>query len=330
MADSTAASALSHISENIWSAALPLPWPLKTVNVFLVRRGDGYLLIDCGLKTADSLAVLTAALDELQIGWRDIREIIVTHMHPDHVGAASHIRELSGSPVWMHPFEARWVAPRAGGEEFFSRTAGYLRVHGFSTAEVDELKSHAREVSDAVERLHPDLEINDGDTVSYASGTLETIVAPGHSPGLLSFYSPEKRLYFSTDVILETISPNIGYHPFTEGNPLGDYLASLDRLERLEVETVIPSHGPPFRGFGERIAAAREHHHRRLERVRDAVPAAGLSAYEIAGIVWRRELSPMDRRFAMAEALSHLVYLEQGGEVQTELRNGVRFWSAAS
>ena len=93
---------------------------------------------------------------------------------------------------------------------------------------------------------------------------------------------------------------------------------------------MIPSHGPPFRGFRERITATREHHQRWLERVRNAVPTTGLSAYEIAGIVGRRELSLMDRRFAMAEALSHLVYLGQRGEVQTELRNGVRFWASAS
>jgi glyoxylase-like metal-dependent hydrolase (beta-lactamase superfamily II) len=330
MADSAAISGLSKITEGIWSVALPLPWALKTVNVFLARRPDGYFLIDCGLNTPDSLAALAAALGELQIGWRDIREIIVTHMHPDHVGAASHIRGLSGAPVLMHPDEARWVAPRAEGEEFFWRTADYLRVHGFSAAEIEELKSNALEVSDAVERLHPDREINDGDIVSYDSGTLETIVAPGHSPGLVSFYCPEKRLYFSTDVILETISPNIGFHPITEGNPLGDYLASLERLDRLDVETVIPSHGPPFRGFHERIAATREHHQRRLERVRNAVPATGLSAYEIAGIVWRRELSLMDRRFAMAEGLSHLVYLEHQSEIRSELRDGVRYWIAPS
>jgi glyoxylase-like metal-dependent hydrolase (beta-lactamase superfamily II) len=330
MADSAAASALSKVTANIWSVALPLPWPLKTVNVFLARRNDGYLLIDCGLKTAESLATLTAALDELRIGWRDIREIIVTHMHPDHVGAASHIRELSGAPVLMHPAEARWVAPRAAGEPFFWRTADYLSVHGFSVAEIEDLKSHAREVSDAVERLHPDRELNDGDVVPCETGALETIVAPGHSPGLLSFHSPGERLYLSTDVILETISPNIGFHPCTEGNPLGDYLASLERLDRLDVETVVPSHGPPFRGFHERIAAIQEHHQRRLERMRNAVAPSGLTAYDIAAIVWRRELSPMDRRFAMAEALSHLVYLEQKSEIQSGMRNGVRVWTAVS
>ena len=100
---------------------LPVPWELKTVNAFVFRQHNGWLLLDCGLNSDDSFAVLDRGLEEIGLDWRAISKILISHMHTDHFGGAARARRLSGAPVYMHPVEARLVGPRDPNEVFFIR-----------------------------------------------------------------------------------------------------------------------------------------------------------------------------------------------------------------
>ena len=113
--------ALTEVTDNIWLIRLPLPWSLKSVNVYLLKRDDGYTLIDAGLKTDASLKSLERALCQLNLEWGAVREIVISHMHPDHVGAAAEIRRRSGARVRMHATEASLVAPNDS-VNFFAKT----------------------------------------------------------------------------------------------------------------------------------------------------------------------------------------------------------------
>ena len=316
-------------AEDIWLIRLPLPWPLAIVNVFLLRREDGYVLIDTGLKTEDSLSALEEALGELGLQWSSIQEIVISHMHPDHVGAAAEIRRRSGAPVRMHPVEAALVAPRDG-SDFFVKTEAYLSENGVPEEHIVRMKKGARAVANDMERFVPDLEINEGDELSYEGGRFEVLVTPGHSPALLSFYNADARVLISTDALLERITPHIGVHPFYGGDPLSEYLESLGRLGGLAVERILPSHGNPFGGHAERIEAVEQHHARRLDKIHGVVEGDELHAYAVAGVVWGEDRSLIDRRFAMAEALSHLEYLRRNGRVERSQPDGVAYWSAIS
>ena len=324
------AAAVEQVAGSVWLVRLPLPWQLAIVNVYLLEQREGLLLIDCGVKTDESLGVLAQALAKLGRTFQDIRQIVVTHMHADHVGAAAELRQRSGAPVLMERTEAKLIAPREPGEEFFGKAERYMREHGVPEELIDKLREMSRKASGASERLVADGYLDDGDELAYRGGTLEAMVTPGHSPGLLSFQCRKQALLFSSDVILSGITPNIGVHPFYDDNPLADYLNSLDRLHELDIDLVLPSHGDPFRGHREWITETRGHHDERLRTVRAAVSGGKCTAFELVPRIWKQKLSLIDQRLAMAEALSHLHYLRARGDLVSERRDGRVFWASGS
>ena len=145
----------------------------------------------------------------------------------------------------------------------------------------------------------------------------------------MCFHCPEQRVLFSTDAILPRVTPNIGMHWFYQGDPLGDYFKSLAVLEKLDVDLIAPSHGGPFQGHREWIRTARSHHDRRCETITGVLGTVPLTAYEIAGSVWGEDRSLMDRRFAMAEALSHLEHMTIGKRVEKVWVKGIAHWRRA-
>ncbi len=316
------------ISENIWLIKLPLPFPVATINVYLIRRDDGFLLLDCGLKTKACRGTLESALRSLSVGWRDIRQLVITHLHPDHFGLAAEVRRLSGAEVLMHPAEAARISPRYMDNDFFSRHSDWLAANGVPAAESEEIAQTSRGIEEFIEMVEADRTIEDGGRLTVQGGELEAVVTPGHSPGLLTFYFAPGRLYFSSDHMIEKITPNIGLHTHSTENPLGDYLASLERIRTREIDLVLPSHGHPFRGHREWIAATEQHHRERCERMRDVVAPAARTAYEVVNAEWGPHLSPLNERFAVAEALAHLEYMRREGRVSAARENGVVRWKA--
>ncbi len=315
------------MAEGAWQIRLPLPWELVSVNVFLFRRGDGYLLLDTGIKTHESLLSLQAALHGLDSGWSGIHEILVSHLHPDHVGAAAEIRRRSGAPVRMNALEAELVRPRPTGREFFAEAAEYLRCNGVPGEQIKAMRSQARQTQSGFERLHVDRSLEEGDRISFDGGTLETITVPGHSPAMQCFYCADQRVLFSTDAILPKVTPNIGVHWFYRGDPLGDYIRSLDRLESLDVRLVAPSHGRPFEGHRAWIENTRRHHEARCESILETMGNRTVDAYSIAGEIWGADRNLMDRRFAMAESLAHLEHMARAGRVAKTAIKGIDHWN---
>ncbi len=194
----------------------------------------------------------------------------------------------------------------------------------------ERLREMSRKASGVSERLVADGYLDDGDTLPYRGGALEAMVTPGHSPGLLSFLCREQRLLFSSDVILSGITPNIGVHPFYDDNPLGDYLRSLDRLHALDIGLVLPSHGDPFRGHREWITETRGHHDERLRRVPAATEGGEYTAFDLVPRIWKQKLGLIDQRLAMAEALAHLQFLRNRGDLVSERRDGRVVWASRS
>ncbi len=321
-------TAPSAISEGIWLIKLPLPFPVATINIYLIRSQEGFLLLDCGLKTKACREALSSALESLGVGWRDVRHLVITHLHPDHFGLAAEVRRLSGAAVLIHPAEAAHISPRYMENDFFSGHSDWLAANGVPASETEEIAQASRGIEEFIEMVEPDGTIEDGDRLPVEGGELEVIVAPGHSPGLLTFYFAPRGLYFSSDHMVEKITPNIGLHTHSTENPLGDYLASLDRVRDREIDLVLPSHGHPFRGHREWIAATEQHHHDRCERMRAAVAGTPRTAYEVVNAEWGSHLSPLNERFAVAEALAHLEFMRREGRVSVRRVDGVLRWRA--
>lgn len=315
------------VSDGAWQIRLPLPWALTSVNVFLFRTDGGDLLLDTGIRSAESLLSLDAALKSVGSGWSCVSEILVSHLHPDHIGAAAELRRRTGAPVRMPEIEAELVKPLGPDRSFFAESAAFLRQHGMPGAQVDALRQQAAAGSGFFERLIVDGAIEEGERIAFHGGTLEAIAAPGHSPGQLCFFWPERRVLFSTDAILPRVTPNIGVHWFYQNNPLGEYLATLGKLHGLDAERVVPSHGRPFEGHREWIDNTKLHHGRRCDSILDLLGGKPLDAFEIAGAIWGEDRSLFDRRFGMAESLAHLAFMELKQRVAAVDVGGVTCWT---
>ncbi len=316
----------AEVSPGVWLIRLPLPIPIAVINVYLIRGVDGFLLLDCGMKTKACREALAAGLAAAGAGWSDIRQILISHLHPDHFGLAAEVQRQSGATILMHAAEAALATPRFL-DDFFSKHTAWLAEHGVPADETEEIAQASRGVEEFIEMVQPDRTLGDGDRLPVAGGNLEVWWTPGHSPGLLTFYWPQRKLYFSSDHLIEKITPNIGLHSHSSQNPLGDYLASLERIKEKEIDLVLPSHGHPFGGHREWIVATEKHHRDRCGRMLAAVATRPLTAYEVVNVEWG-SLSPLNERFAVAETLAHLEYIRRQGRVASVPDDGLIRWKA--
>ncbi len=318
----------------IWRLPLPLRGsPLGHVNTYLVRADDGYLLVDCGWDTADSLKALEGHLRALDVRFNDVRHLVVTHIHPDHYGLAGRLREISNADLKFHRLERLYIESRyANADALLEEMHEWLRLHGTPQAELDILNRASTSMMDRVQLAFPDQSLEGGEEIVSGPFTFRVIWTPGHSAGHICLFDPLHKVLLSGDHVLPRITPTISLHIQSAGNPLADYLDSLKLVADLQVELVLPGHGDPFHGLAERTAELLDHHRARLEGLVDALrqrPTAAASAFELAREVrWSRrrtwdDLGSFERRLAVTETLAHLELLHARGVLSKRFAGGV-------
>jgi glyoxylase-like metal-dependent hydrolase (beta-lactamase superfamily II) len=158
------------------------------------------------------------------------------------------------------------------------------------------------------------------------------VETPGHTPGHICLYEPSKKVFICGDHILFDITPNITLSS-EEGNPLREYLVSLDKVYDLAVELVLPGHRSVFRNQKGRIRELEQHHQTRLEEVICILAKGKQNAFQIASqMTWDigykswALFPPAQKLFAFGEALAHLKYLEEEGQVGWDMeKQGIMF-----
>ncbi len=305
------------VAEGIFLVQLPLPFPLRIVNCYVLRDGAGWTIIDTGINYPAGRAAWQLALVELEIAPKMIRRIILTHAHPDHYGMAGWLAEQSGASVQLAPLEQEFVrrAWHAGAANE-QAIVDFFQVHGMP-AELAERVRHSMAETRAMTAPWPATStIEPGESLQIGARSFQAIATPGHSDQHLVFYCPEDRLLLCGDAVLIKITPNISLWPHGRPDPLADFLQSLDRLAALQVDLTLPGHGPLIHAFGERLAELRAHHHERLEIMEQAI-GDGATAFSVCTAVFpTTALSPHQLRFAMAETLAHLEYLAGVGRLE--------------
>jgi glyoxylase-like metal-dependent hydrolase (beta-lactamase superfamily II) len=308
----------------VHTLTLPMPWELETVNVHLIDLDSGYLLVDSGIGTEECFNALEEGLGKLGIRWRDIRTLLLTHLHPDHIGLSWKILELSGAKLMMHRAEVEYLAlvARESRAPFFLEA---MRMAGVPQDMQKRMDYALRDVRRNFREHSPDTLLEGGEKIPIRGGTLEALWTPGHSPGHVCLYSPEYRYLISGDHILQFITPNIGWHP--DSDMLAEYLHSLDKLNPFDIDLILPSHGNAFRGHRERIKETAEHHELRCGQIAGLIQETPMTAYGIVQKIWPKGLTAFHQHFAVFEILAHLEYMQRRGRVEAR-ENEALYWSA--
>ncbi len=303
----------SEIVEGVWQIKLPVPFPLGFVSVYLVEGADGWTLVDAGYdyppaREAWEAGALAAGCDLS----RDVAGIVVTHFHPDHVGAARWLQEVSAAPVFMMEEEIP-VARRLWGSPDAEPFVGLLVRHGMPREMAETAAGAMRSGLRLPEEILP---LRAGEKVPMGDGSARVIHAPGHADHQLVLHDEGRCILYAADHLMLGITPNIGTWPETEPYPLARYLESLGSMRGLDAGLVLPGHGPVFRDLDGRISELADHHAERLDAMRAEIRTAPKSAYEVSRSLFRGALTLQQRAFALAETLAHLDHLALEGRAR--------------
>jgi len=291
---------------------MPLPMALDHINLWLIEDGPGWTLIDTGLYSGLSRKLWRSVLDE-RLDGRPLTRIICTHFHPDHVGMAGWLVEKTGAEFWMAREE--WLYARVlsidTGDHFTDAMVKYYHRAGGSPEYLAKLRERGAFFSGIVSEVPRSIQrIRDGDAIKIDGVGWRVVVGNGHAPEHACLLSEELGLFISGDIVLPRISPHIGvYADEPDGNPLRDYLETLERFRALPNDAIVlPSHNEPFRGLHERLSELQQHHKARLDDFTTAC-ATPATALNVAKQVFARRLDSAQLGFAIAETVAHLNYL---------------------
>jgi glyoxylase-like metal-dependent hydrolase (beta-lactamase superfamily II) len=324
---------VERVRPGLWSIPVPLPNnSLRYVLVYVFETDAGPYLIDAGWNTDDAYQALDSGLTQLGSGISEVQGVLVTHIHPDHYGLAGRVRDASGAWVALHPADAALVHDRYDEpDELIERVGSMLRRMGAPPDEAAKLQEAAMPVRAFVQAGEPDVLIEDGDHPKVPGWDLSAIWTPGHSPGHLCFWEPRHQVMLTGDHVLPRITPNIPFHPQAAGNPLGDFLASLDKLRGYDPTEVLPAHEHRFVGLDGRLDELVAHHEHRFIEILAAIDDGVTTAWDIAARMhWSRSWDRIEgfmRRAAVAEAMAHLRELaERGVVVEIENEGEAAHW----
>ena len=325
------------VLSGLYQLKVPIPNnPIGYVLPYLIPGDDGYTLVDSGWNTPEAFAALEAELDEVSVPFDKIKRLLVTHVHPDHYGLAGRIKEICGAEIIIHQRERDFIRSRyRQPEQLLERMATWLTENGVPEDEMPDMQQSSMPARAFVVPVDPDTVLWGGETLDFGMYRFEVYWTPGHSPGHICFYERAQRVLFTGDHVLPSVTPNVSLHPQQQGNPLGDYLASLERLMPLEVEQVLPAHEYSFTDLQGRLHEIVDHHDTRLDEMLAIVGDDGATAYDVAsGIVWTTgtfdSFSHWTRRAAISETLAHLEYMVYQGRLHQTKENGiVRYEKAA-
>ena len=323
------------VRPGLWSVPVPIPNnPLRYVLVYVLELDDGVALVDAGWNTDSAWQALLDGLVAAGGSIGDVRAVVVTHIHADHYGLAGRVREASGAWIGLHPADAKLLQARyVDTDDLVASMAHLLELSGVPEDQRPDLATASLPIRNMVSMALPDRLLEDGEMVELPGWDLRTIWTPGHSPGHVCLYSDRRRLLLSGDHVLPRITPNVSYHSQQHADPLGDYLASLERLRDVDAEEVLPAHEYRFADLAGRVSELEEHHAERLAEIEAQLRRRpGSTAWELTlSLTWSRpweEFPPFMQRAANGETLAHVVLLERQGRIWQQEGVPARYYLA--
>ena len=277
---------------------LPLPTGPRHVHCYLLEGDSGWILVDTGLGVGDDPP------------WRELpplSAIAITHFHPDHVGGAERAAAATAAPVHQGTLDYAQCLRVWGTADWPDRIAAWFVRNGVPKPVADELIEQGHAFAPFIRFARDPRLLREGDRVDG----WEVLELPGHADGHLALV--RDGVLVAGDHLLPRITPAVGLYPESRPDPLGDYLASLERTVGLGARLALPGHGEPIRDPAARAGEIVAHHAARLDAAEAALSAEPQTGYEVSLALFGGELGPTQRRFAVAETLSHLERLVASG-----------------
>jgi glyoxylase-like metal-dependent hydrolase (beta-lactamase superfamily II) len=294
---------------------LPLPWPgVPHCNAWAVASGDGFVLFDTGMHEPESMFHLERALAMCNLRIEQARLVVCTHAHTDHCGQAATILERAGCQLWMQPNHEHLNRMIEDPEAVFARRLEIARQSGVPE---EPLRRYAAERSSRgsgiAGPIEPDRDLITGMGIVTDLGEWIVYETPGHAPSHVCFFQPERRLLVSGDHLLGRISLyfDYGYSP----DPVGEFLSSLDVVERLGARLCLAGHGRTFTDVHAHIQGNRALVGERLQAVQVALAGEPLTVFEIVPHVYGDSLSQQNAHWLLSKILCYLTHLQTLGKV---------------
>lgn len=314
----------------------PLPFELDHINLWLLEGAAGWTIVDSGfnfetMKEAWEL-VFTTTFRE-----KKVEKIFITHFHPDHFGLGGYLAERAGVTLQMTAPEfgmAKSLTDPAQHSQLEAIYRPYYIEAGIEDAKVEDMLARRFTYKKIVYKMPGHFtQVKPGETVRLGDRDWKIIGGYGHCPEHACLYDAANKVFIAGDMILPDISPNISYFPdaYLSRNPVAAYMKTLDHIvEQVPDDVlVLPSHGVPFRGLHKRAGELKQHHEKRLEKLRGVLATGPQTAHEaMLGLFAHRNLSrPADLFFALGETLAHLVHDVSTGHVKKETSGKVALYS---
>lgn len=313
------------VAPGIWKITMPIPFPLRTVNVYALVGTDGWTLVDAGMGTPDARGAFAAGLERAGLSIANLKAIVLTHHHPDHIGLSGELREQSGARVYMHPIDEKSVRIIWEGTmpERFGHVSHFFQQHGMENTDLWYTQVDPKAMR-AILNVPPHEAftlVEDGEYIELVGERYRVIWVPGHSDGQIVLFRERDGVFVAADHVLPRITPNIGlYSKRDRPNPLGDYLDSLRKVENLPASIVLPGHLEPFTDLGGRVREIIQHHEEREEQLLAMLSEGPQHAAHLTSLMFanRRLESNEAKRMAVAEVLAHLEHMRYTGRLKQQ------------
>lgn len=301
----------------VWRLRLPLPWPgVPHCNAWAIARGDGIVLFDTGMHEPGSLGHLERALAQVNLRLEHVRLLVCTHAHSDHYGQAAAIIRRSGCELWMHPNYEHTAKAAQDPDAALQQRLEVARQSGVPEEPLRAYADQAKGRPYGVEELvAPDRELLPGVVVQTDLGPWTVHETPGHAPSHVCLHQAERRMLITGDHLLGRVSLfyEYGYSP----DPVGEFLHSLEVVERLDARLCLPGHGRTFTDVQAHVEANRALVRERLDKAQLVVSEHGpVTAFEAVPRIYGEPVTMATGNWWLTETLCYLTHLEALGRVQ--------------